>query len=117
YTSKHQKSQLISYYISAWHTHPQCICDPRTNPIGCGLERIIRQMRVATGRRHVSVPEKLADQRQAFATGETRTGEGMAQVMYPYVVQTGFAPNADPSPVQVRGRLIGPTAVRKQIFA
>ena len=33
-------------------------------------------MRVATGRRHVSVPEKLADQRQAFATGETRAGEG-----------------------------------------
>src|SRR5690606_28289321 len=62
-------------------------------------------------------PKKLADQRQAFATGETRAGEGMAQIMYPHVVQTGFAPDADPSPVEVRSRLIGPTAIRKQKFA
>ncbi|MNV41020.1 hypothetical protein D3C71_1326420 [compost metagenome] len=61
--------------------------------------------------------QKLADQGQTFAVGETSTGEGMAQVVDPDVVQTRLAANDHPGPVQVRGRLLRPPSVRKEILA
>ena len=58
-------------------------------------------MSIAGGRLDLRVPKQLSNHRQTFANDETSTGEGVAKVVEPHVVEAGRFPNAPPGVLKI----------------